>query len=146
MHWLPSTILFPKMLRLKGQVENLVEIYIILYMHMLISYYILNTAHCTLHVFTALCKIITSHCKHPKLVWVGLKIYMAKCTLIYQSFDVLKMGAVHILRIRWGSFCQNMTIDEIYLVGSSTKNMIIWQLGGGDSLRSVYILAKVRKY
>ena len=30
-----------------------------------------------------------------------------------------------------GSFCHNMTIDYIYLGGSPSKNMTIWQLGAG---------------
>ena len=42
------------------------------------SYYTLNTVHCTPHFYTTSWKFITSQCKHPKLAWVGLKIYIAK--------------------------------------------------------------------
>ena len=57
-------------------------------MHLLLytSYYTLNTLHCTPHIYTAFCKFITSHCKHPKFAWVGLQIYMGKWTLIYSSW------------------------------------------------------------
>ena len=46
-------------------------------------YYILNTVHCTPRVYTTFCKFITSHCKHPKFDWVGLKIYIEYVTFTF---------------------------------------------------------------
>ena len=49
-----------------------------LYVHMYTSYYTLNTLHCTSYIYSTCCTLITSHFKHPKFVWVALKIYKAK--------------------------------------------------------------------
>ena len=50
------------------------------------SYYRLNTVHCTPHVYTAFCKCISSHYKHQNIALVGIKFYMAKCTLNYANY------------------------------------------------------------
>ena len=40
--------------------------------------YTLNTVHCTSYIYNTCCTLVTSHCKHLKLVLLALKIYMAK--------------------------------------------------------------------
>ena len=67
-------------------------------LNMYTSYYILNTVHCTPHVYSAFGNFIASHCKHPKFARVGLKIYMAICTLIYITF-------ASVMQVRRGSWC-----------------------------------------
>ena len=52
-------------------------------LHLYTLYYTLNIAHCTTCVYTAFSQFITSHWKHPKFAWIGLRNYMANCTLIY---------------------------------------------------------------
>ena len=47
--------------------------------------------------------------------------------------------------INWGgggSFCQNMTNDDIYLGGSPSKNMTIWQLGMVDKKTILFLVSK----
>ena len=46
---------------------------------------LLDTTHCTPHVYTACCTFITSDCKHKKIAWAALKIYMAKWTSMYEG-------------------------------------------------------------
>ena len=84
-------------------------------LNMYTSYYTLNIVHCTPHVHTAICNFITWYCKHPKFAWVGLKIYMAKCTLIYPNiFGYPRVDQTNIQIYAEGGRAKNMDTFIIY--------------------------------
>ena len=47
--------------------------YLHLHLHLSTSYYILNTAHCTAHVYSACFTFITSQCTHSTVVLAGFE-------------------------------------------------------------------------
>ena len=81
-----------------------------LHLHLCASYYIMDTAHCTTHVYSACCTFITSQCTHSKVAWVGSKDGGGKMNINFPVCSVLFSSAVLKLpgKLGHGGKCANV--------------------------------------